>query len=338
MVPRDPAFYIGPVPIYGDLILAPMAGYSDAPFRRLCRAMGSAISYTGCIPDDAVMAKGRRNRMLTDFHQDERPVAMQLLANEEERLVRAARKVLPLRPDLIDLNLGCPARKVVSGGRGSALLCDPPLIGRLVSALTTSLDLPITAKIRLGWTETTRNYVEVARILQESGVAAIAVHGRTRSQQYSGAADWEAIAEVKARAKVPVFANGDVRTVEDIETIRRMTGCEAVMIGRGAIGNPWIFRRVAIEKLSLAERLPVMESHLREMTAYYGEPLGVVLFRKHVVRYIQHLDGAAALRPRLIAATEAEQLLDILKGWTPSLSPGEGSLEALRPEDEVAEG
>jgi nifR3 family TIM-barrel protein len=314
----DPLFFIGATPIYGDLILAPMAGYSDVPFRGLCRAMGSAISYTGCIPDDAVMAKGRRNRTLTDFREEERPVAVQLLARDERRLVRAALDLAPLRPDFVDLNLGCPARQVVSGGRGSALLCDPPLIGRLVSALVSALEVPVTAKIRLGWTEATRNHVEVARLLQESGVAAIAVHGRTRSQHYSGVADWEAIAEVKSTVKVPVFANGDVRTVDDIDAIRRITGCEAVMIGRGAVGNPWIFQRRTIEALSLAERLPVIERHLRAMVDYYGERLGVVIFRKHVVRYIQYLDGASGLRPSLIAAEEAEQVLDILRFWTPS--------------------
>jgi len=157
--------------------------------------------------------------------------------------------------------------------------------------------------------------VEVARLLAESGVAAIAVHGRTRAQHYSGMADWEAIAEVKAAVWVPVFANGDVRTVEDIDAIRRATGCEAVMIGRGAVGNPWILQRRNIEDLSLSERLPVIERHLRAMVDYYGERLGVVLFRKHVVKYIQYLDGATGLRPLLIAAEKADQVLDILRAW-----------------------
>ncbi len=315
--PEDaaPTFSIGTVPIYGDLILAPMAGYSDVPFRLLCREMGSALSYTPCIPDDALAARGHHHERLLDFREEERPVAIQLLAKEEERLVRAAQKALQRRPDILDLNLGCPARRVAGGGRGAALLCNPPLIGRLVSALVKVSAVPVTAKIRLGWDETSRNYLEVARILEESGVSAIAVHGRTRSQAFRGRADWEAIAEVKAAVRVPVFANGDVRTPEDIAAIRRVTGCDAVMIGRGAIGNPWIFQRRALDEVPFEERLAVMERHLRMMVDYYGERLGVILFRKYAVHYVRGLEGASALRPRLVTASAVSQVLEILRGW-----------------------
>lgn len=318
--PKDaePTFFIGTVPIYGDLILAPMAGYSDVPFRLLCREMGSALSYTPCIPDDALAAKGHHHDRLLDFREEERPVAIQLLAKEEGRLIRAAEKALQRRPDILDLNLGCPAHRVAGGGRGAALLCNPPLIGRLVSALVQSAGVPITAKIRLGWDENTRNYRDVARILEESGISAIAVHGRTRSQAFRGKADWEAIAEVKTSVRVPVFANGDVRTPEDIVAIQRVTGCDAVMIGRGAIGNPWIFQRRSLDEVPFEERLAVMERHLQMMVAYYGVRLGVILFRKYVVHYVRGLEGASALRPRLVAAPSADQVLEILRGWRES--------------------
>lgn len=310
-----PTFYIGPVPIYGDLILAPMAGYSDVPFRLLCREMGSAISYTPCIPDDALTAKGHHHDRLLDFREEERPVAIQLLAKEEGRLLRAAETAMRRQPDFLDLNLGCPARRVAGGGRGAALLCNPPLIGRLVSALVCAVNVPVTAKIRLGWNEETRNYREVARILEESGVSAIAVHGRTRSQGFSGRADWEAIGEVKAAVRVPVFANGDVRTPEDITAIRRITGCDAVMIGRGAIGNPWIFQRRPLAQVPFEERLAVMERHLRTMVEYYGARLGVILFRKYAVHYVRGLEHASALKFQLLTATEAVQVLEILRRW-----------------------
>jgi tRNA-dihydrouridine synthase B len=300
---------IGPVPVYGDLILAPMAGYSDVPFRSICREYGSAISYTPCLPDDAIIHAPQSSVRHAEFLAEERPVSMQLLAKEESRLLAAAWRLMPRRPDLIDLNAGCPARKVSGRGRGAALLLEPEHLGRLAGALVRSLPVPVTVKIRLGWDDASRNYTEVARILEERGVAAIAVHGRTREQGYSGCADWDAIAEVRAAVRIPVIANGDVRTVKDIEAIKAATGCEAVMIGRGAIGNPWIFQRRDVEAVPLEERITVMRRHLTHMVAFYGEPLGVTRFRKHAVRYVQTLADAATLRRRLvIPETEAEML------------------------------
>ncbi len=314
----QPTLMIGPVPIYGDLILAPMAGYSDVPFRLLCREMGSAMSYTSCIPDDAVIARHRQPFRLSDFVEAERPVAVQLLAREEQPLVAAACQLLRQRPDIIDINMGCPAKHVAGGGRGAALLRDVPLIGRLAGALVRAVDVPVTAKIRLGWNDETRNYLDVARVLEDVGISAIAVHGRTKVQGYTGRADWSAIGEVRAAVRIPVLANGDVRTLGDIEAIKRITGCTAVMVGRGAVGNPWLFARVALEDVDLAERLRVIARHLAHNVDYFGDELGVVLFRKHVVRYIQGLDGAAALRPRLMAATAQAEVMELLERWTPA--------------------
>lgn len=333
-----PTFYIGPVPIYGDLILAPMAGYSDVPFRLLCREMGSAISYTSYIPDDALVAKGHHHDRLLDFREEEHPVAIQLLAKEEGRLLNAAQVAMRRHPDFLDLNLSCPARRVVGGGRGAALLCNPPLIGRLTSALARAVGVPVTAKIRLGWDEKTHNYPEVARILEESGVSAIAVHGRTRSQGFSGQANWEALAEIKAAVRVPVFANGDVRTPEDIVAIQRITGCDAVMIGRGAIGNPWIFQKRSLAHVPFEERFAVMERHLRAMVEYYGPQLGVILFRKYAVHYVRGLVSASALKTQLVTATDAAQVLEILQRWREkerNTQDGRGtSICAVGPQDD----
>jgi tRNA-dihydrouridine synthase B len=312
---------IGSVPIHGDLILAPMAGYSDAPFRSICRAFGSAISYTPLLPDDAIVHAPQQSARFTAFFPEERPVAMQLLAKEESRMLAAADKLMEQQPDIIDLNAGCPVRKVSGKGRGAALLLEPERLARLASALARALPVPITVKIRLGWDDNSRNHVQVARMLEDSGVVAIAVHGRTREQAFSGRADWQAIAEVRAAVDIPVIANGDVRTVADIEAIKAVTGCPAVMIGRGAIGNPWIFARRDVETVPPEERAVVMRRHVHKMVAFYGEELGIVLFRKQAVRYVQALQGSAALRRRLVTyQTEAEVLtaIDEIAGMAPA--------------------
>ncbi|HHX65723.1 MAG TPA: tRNA-dihydrouridine synthase family protein, partial [Chloroflexi bacterium] len=206
-----PTFYIGTVPIYGDLILAPMSGYSDLPYRMICREMGSAMSYVPLILDDAVLNNAARTRSLMAFGESERPVAIQMLGKEDERLLAACREVLRLEPDMIDLNLGCPARKVAGRGRGAALLDTPEKAAHLARRLVDELPVPVTVKIRLGPGDTNRNYLTVARLLEDAGVAAIAVHGRTREQGFNGRADWAAIAEIKAAVNIPVLANGDVR-------------------------------------------------------------------------------------------------------------------------------
>jgi tRNA-dihydrouridine synthase B len=313
----EPAFCIGSVPIYGTLVLAPMAGYSDLPFRCLCRSMGSAFSYTSCVLDDAVLQWSPRTQTLADFAPAERPIAIQMLGKDEERLLEACRRIMETGPDIIDLNLGCPARHVSWRGRGAALLREPTRIARLMSRLARELPVPVTAKIRLGWDEQSRNYLEVAHILEESGAAAIAVHGRTKEQGYAGRADWLAIAEVKASVRIPVLANGDVRTVADIAAIKAATACDGVLIGRGAVGNPWIFAARDIASVSWPERQAVMRQHLAAMVDYYGERVGVILFRKHVVRYILEMGDATTLRPLLVAGETAEAVLAVLAQWSP---------------------
>ena len=314
---KRPSFRIDSVPIYGDLVLAPMAGFCDLPFRLLCHEMGSAVSYTPCVLAEVVLQSAKRTRRIVDFRDEERPVGIQLLSKDADTLVQAALRLLPLQPDFFDLNLGCPARRVSGRGRGAALLKAPETIGQLLESMVAALPVPVTAKIRLGWDEDTRNYLEVARIIEQSGAAAIAVHGRTRAQGYSGTADWAAIREVKEALRIPVLANGDVRTVADIETIRALTGCDAVMIGRGALGNPWIFNRRDVADVDYDERLAMIRRHLEAMLSYYGRDRGLVLFRKHVMRYIQGLPGATELRPRLGLSPTPEELMRILECWQP---------------------
>jgi tRNA-dihydrouridine synthase B len=292
-----------------------MAGYSDVPFRLICREMGSVASYTPCMQEGAMLRRSRRRDERTDFREEERPVAMQLLGKDENLLVEAALRAQDLGADLIDLNFGCPARRVSWHGRGAALLREPLHIGHLVSRVVRAVSVPVTAKIRLGWDQASRNHCEVARILEDSGIAAITVHGRTKEQGYSGQADWDSIAEVRAQAKVPVIANGDVRTVADIDAIKMVTGCTMVMIGRGAVGHPWIFARRDVADISYTERQAMIHRHLGDMVAYYGERVALLVFRKHVVHYVRAMDDATTRRNALVACRTTDELFALLGSW-----------------------
>jgi nifR3 family TIM-barrel protein len=325
---RKPVFTIGGIPIYGDAILAPLAGYSDTPFRLLCRRFGSAMSYLPCVADNEVIYRSPRKPDPLHFIGEERPVAIQLLSGNAQMLLRAAKKLLERDPDIIDINLGCPARRVTSGGRGAALLRTPKKVARMTGMLIDELPVPVTAKIRLGWDEGSRNYLEIAQRLEDSGISAIAVHGRTRAQGYSGEADWQAIAEIKTAVDVPVLGNGDVRQVEDIHAMKEATGCDAVLIGRGAIGNPWIFAGRDADAVPYEERLRVISRHLQAMLEHHGERFGLVRFRKHAVKYIHTFPGAAALRAEVVSCETPEALMRTLRSW----------LEEQRPEEARAGG
>jgi tRNA-dihydrouridine synthase B len=298
-----PSFNIGALPVHGDAILAPMDGFSDLPYRSLCRKFGSALSYTPFVNAMEILARQPRTRRLLDFLPAERPVVFQLFDSDEERLLRAARSVLGLQPDVLDVNMGCSVRCVAGRGAGAALLRDPRKVARIISSLSRALPIPVTAKIRLGWDAGSHNYLEVARAVADHGGSLLAVHARTRQQGYTGRADWDAIAAVKAAVAIPVIGNGDVQNVEDIRRMRDHTGCDGVMIGRGAIGNPWIFQRRERRQVPAAEIVATIRQHARGMANYYGERDGLVLFRKHLVRYLQPLVVPEETRAALLSVT-----------------------------------
>jgi nifR3 family TIM-barrel protein len=287
------------------------------------------MSYLPCVADNEVIYRSPRKPDPLHFVEEERPVAVQLLSGNAQMLLRAAEKLLRREPDIIDINLGCPARRVTSGGRGAALLRTPKRVARMTRTLVDELPLPVTAKIRLGWDEGSRNYLQIAQALEDSGVSAIAVHGRTRAQGYSGEADWQAIAEIEEAVHVPVLGNGDVRLVGDIRAMKEATGCEAVLIGRGAIGNPWIFSGRDAEEVSYEERLRVVSRHLQAMLEHHGERFGLVRFRKHVVKYIHTFPGAASLRGEVVSCETPEALLRTLGCWLTEQRP-----EEAKPDDE----
>ncbi|OQZ04067.1 MAG: tRNA dihydrouridine synthase DusB [Candidatus Brocadia sp. UTAMX1] len=308
----NPSFFVRDIPIHGELILSPMAGFSDIPFRLICKEYGMAMSYTEVISMDGVLWKNKKTCKLLEFRQKERPVIFQILGNDEDKIVEACRMIEPLGPDIIDVNMGCSVSDIAGKGAGAGLLKNPVKIGRIFHKLTRTLRVPITGKIRLGWDEKSRNYLEVARILEDNGASLIAVHGRTRSQFFYGKADWNAIAEVKQTVKIPVIGNGDVRCVADIERMKRDTGCDGVMIGRAAIGHPWIFQRKDRDQITATDKIVLIQRHLSLMLEYYGQDIGVILFRKHATKYIMGMPNASELRPRLVTCNSPEEIIDLI--------------------------
>ena len=301
----EAAFHVGGVPVYGDVILAPMAGYSDVPYRALCRAYGSAMHYTEFTPVEALIGRRVHPRFAQrlDKQAGERPFVIQIFGNDAQKLLRAAQRVLQWQPDIIDVNMGCATRKVSGRGAGVGMMPQPALVAETFRLLTSHLPVPVSGKIRLGWDEAQKNYGDIARILVDNGAALIALHGRTKVQQYGGQADWDAIADLRRLVAVPVIGNGDVQTPQDIDRMKAHTGCDAVMIGRAAIGNPWIFARQDKTTLPLAAVAAAARLHLVEMLAYYGRRDGLLLFRKHLKQY------AAADAAALLTISDADELL-----------------------------
>ena len=308
----NPTFSIKNIPIYGDLILSPMDGYSDLPFRVVCRELGSAMSYTEFINALDILQGHPFVHQKLAFLPSEQPVVFQIFDNNPKRLLEVALRLCEHGPAVIDINLGCSSKNVSGRGAGAGLLRTPLKIARIFRMLSRALSVPVTAKMRLGWDEDSRNYLLVARIIQENGGALIAVHGRTRQQGYRGQADWEAIAEIRQAVSVPVIANGDVRTVADIERIKALTGCPAVMIGRGAVGNPWIFSRLDREQVPFEDVQRVLRRHLELSLDFYGAERGLVVFRKHARRYLAPYDLPKETHERLMTTVDVGEFLGLV--------------------------
>ncbi len=305
----SPDFHIGNIPVFGRLILAPMDGYTDHPFRLICRRWGSACTYSEFI--NAMDIEGKHphigNRLF--FSDEERPFGYQILDNSPERMLWATGQLRQRKPDFLDVNLGCCGRSVCSRGAGASLLLDPEKITRIIELLVKNMDIPVTAKIRLGWDDSNRNFLETARRVEEAGASAIAVHGRTRMQAYAGNADWDAIAQVKQIVRIPVIGNGDVRTPVDIHRFLLHTGCDAIMIGRGAVGNPWIFSGKSRSDFSRDEIYETIKEHLLASIAYYGEDHGLVVFRKQTVEYMKNEWPSTATRREILTTPGWQEFL-----------------------------
>jgi nifR3 family TIM-barrel protein len=262
-----------------------MDGYSDWPFRSLCRALGSAMSYTEFVKVEKILSRSKEPAKRLYFEEVERPITFQIYGDDPDLILKAALKIAPLNPDVIDLNMGCPAKSIADRGAGVGMMLTPLKVAETFKKLTSALKVPVTGKIRLGW-DREKNYKLIARIVEENGGSLIAIHGRTKEQRYSGAADWDAIAEVKSTARIPVIGSGDVRTVVDIQRMKQYTNCDAVMIGRGAIANPWIFAGLDREQVSAEQVQRTVREHLQKSIQFYGEEDGQRLFRKYAVQYL----------------------------------------------------
>ena len=297
-----------------------MAGFSDVPFRTICREYGSAMSYTEFASVDGIKWTAKRTRKLLDYREFERPVTFQIFGADEDMLILGAQTVEAWGPDMIDINLGCSVPKVSGRGAGAGLLRDPAKIGRIFSKLCKAVRVPVTAKIRLGRTSDARNHLEVAHILEDNGASLIAVHGRTRDQNYAHPADWDAIGEVKQAVKIPVIGNGDVRRAADIERMKRQTGCDAVMIGQGAMGNPWIFQRRDFDSVPFTDKMAMLRRHLAAMVEFYGEEKGVVLFRKHAVRYLRGAHDSAQMRSWVLTRETMAEVLQAVQEFETHVS------------------
>jgi hypothetical protein len=305
---------IGRLQLPNNIILAPMAGITDLPYRRIMKEFGAGLVFTEMVSANGLIREGRRTRELLRSVAGERPLGIQLFGDDPAVLARAAELV---REDgeLLDLNLGCPVNKVVRSGAGSALLRDPAKVGRIVAAVRRATDRPLTVKIRSGWDHGSLNFLEVARIAVGEGAEAVALHPRPRSQGFSGAADWEQIARLKAALPVPVIGSGDVFTAADALAMLAKTGCDAVMIGRGGYGNPWLVRDILTLQQggtpappTAGERLDVARRHLDLFLASFGEAKTARDMRKHLCWYCRGLAGAAAFRTAVNHAHSAADL------------------------------
>jgi nifR3 family TIM-barrel protein len=306
-----PNFFVREIPIYGDAILAPMDGYSDWPFRSLCRALGSAMSYTEFVKVEKILSRSKEPAKRLYFEAAERPITFQIYGDDPDLILKAALRVQELNPDIIDINMGCPAKSIADRGAGVGMMMTPLKIARTFRKLTAALKVPVTGKIRLGW-DHNQNYKLIARIVEENGGSLIALHGRTKEQRYSGEANWDAVAEVKSIVGIPVIGSGDVRTVGDIQRMKQYTGCDAVMIGRAAIANPWIFSGFDREQVSPEEVQKTVREHLAKSMKFYGEEDGQRLFRKYAVQYLllRTLDRDA--RKEILKQRPSGEFLDML--------------------------
>ena len=296
---------IGGVPLKSYAVLAPMAGVSDRAYRELCVRFGAAYCVSEMVSSKALSFNSKKSEELMEISDLERPCGIQIFGDDPKCMADAAKHALENKPDIIDINMGCPAPKISSNGSGSALMKNPRLCGEIVKAVTAVTDIPVTVKIRKGWDDDSVNAVEVAKICESAGAAAISVHGRTRQQYYKPPVDYDIIRAVRESVSVPVIANGDIDSAERAKEVMDITGCDLVMIGRATLGNPWIFSQinaylenpnVKIHTPDLEERLGVMIEHIGKMVEYKGEHMAMLQARKLVVGYFKGMKGAAALR------------------------------------------
>lgn len=319
-----------PIPLaaWGNIFLAPMAGVTDRPFRLLCREKGASLVYTEMVSAKAMHYKDKKTFEIARTWPDEMPIGVQIFGCEPEIMAEAA-AWLSRQPDvaLIDINMGCPAPKIVKNGEGAALMLKPDLVRRIVRETVKASQKPVTVKIRKGWDRASANAVEIASICEEEGAAMVTVHGRTRDQMYSGKADLDCIKRVKQALAIPVTGNGDIRSPEDARRMFEETGCDAVMVGRGALGNPWIFENIKSymkngtydKEVPPSERLKVIMRHYGMMEKEKGERAALLEMRKHAAWYIQGLPGCAKVKAEIFRTCDISRAKEIIREYLNSI-------------------
>jgi tRNA-dihydrouridine synthase B len=302
--PDRPAVRIGPHQLRNKLVVAPMAGVTDRPFRQLCKAMGAGMAVSEMVASNSLLWGSEKTRRRADHEGEVEPVSVQIAGADPRMMAEAAKHNVDQGAQIVDINMGCPAKKVCNVMAGSALLRDEPLVARILDAVVASVGVPVTLKIRTGWDASRKNAVAVARIAESAGIQALAIHGRTRACGFSGEAEYDTIAAVKAEVGIPVIANGDIDTAERAKHVLEYTKADAVMIGRAAQGRPWMFREIS-HYLETGRHPPppevteihrILVAHLRDLYAFYGEQTGVRVARKHISWYTKGLAGSAAFR------------------------------------------
>lgn len=307
---------IGSVVLKNNLILAPMAGVTDLPFRLLCKEQGAGLICMEMVSAKAILYQSKNTEELLTIHEDERPVSLQLFGSDPDIISEMAKKIEERPFAILDINMGCPVPKIVNNGEGSALMKNPKLVERIVDKTSKAISKPVTVKIRKGFENNSINAVEIAKAAEAGGASAIAVHGRTREQLYSGEADWEIIARVKESVQIPVIGNGDVSDGPSAERLLSETGCDGIMIGRAVRGNPWIFREIsgylergeAVERPDLAKVRETILRHAGLLLAYKGEYIGIREMRKHLAWYTTGYPGSARFRNRINEMQTLEDL------------------------------
>jgi len=297
----------------GKLILAPMAGFTDSVFRMICKEFGAEMVFTDLISAKAITYKNKKTFEMMKFNEKERPIGIQIYGSDPVVMAEAAIIIEErFQPDIIDLNFGCPVKKVISKNEGSSLLRDIPLMGKIASSVVNAVNIPVSAKIRSGWNKDSEDPVSVVNMLESCGISFVTIHPRTRAQGYRGKSNWDWIRQVKEKSHIPIIGNGDVLNSQDADRMFRQTGCDAVMIGRGALGNPWIFK--GLPQPEAAERLSLALSHLKQSVEASDEYSGIRQMRKHLVYYTHNLSGAREIRKQLFEAKTIKDVEGIFCG------------------------
>lgn len=309
--------------VENEVFLAPMAGVTDLPFRLICKELGCGLLYTEMINAKALCYDDKNTKKMLNILDKEHPVAVQIFGSEPEFMGKATQILNDYPNEILDINMGCPAPKVVKNGDGSALMRNPKLAGQVLDQVVKNSEKPVTLKIRKGWDDNSVNALEIAKIAEDCGICAITIHGRTREQYYSGQADWDIIGEVKSQISIPIIGNGDVTSVEDAIRIKDHTGCDAIMIGRGAQGNPWIFKRIdhymktgqLLDPPSKDEKIDIAIKHMDLAIKEHGEYVAVREMRKHIGWYLKGMKHSARFRDQINHMVTAKEVIDTLNQY-----------------------